>query len=256
MSSVDIYQHIAVLDREGTMLAEAAGRAGLDAYVRTCPGWQVRDLLRHLGYVHRWAAGYVGQARTEMIEQTPEDQILTGGPDGSELISWFRDGHAALVKTLSAADPAVSCWTFLPAPSPLAFWARRQAHETAIHRADVELATGAVTPVPADFAADGVDELLLGFAARRKPRDESEPRRGLQLRAEDTSDAWALEISRGGVLVRRGLADSAECSVTGPAFGLYLLLWNRADAAEAAVTVSGDAKALAEWRTRVRVRWS
>lgn len=34
----------------------------------------------------------------------------------------------------------VDCWTFLDAPSPLAFWARRQAHETAIHRADAQLA--------------------------------------------------------------------------------------------------------------------
>ena len=59
----------------------------------------------------------------------------------------------AVEDTLRTADPAVRCWTFLPAPSPLAFWARRQAHETAIHRADAQLAAGPVTPFAADFAA-------------------------------------------------------------------------------------------------------
>lgn len=256
MAIVEISQYIAALEHAGITLAEAADRSGLDAYVRTCPGWQVRDLLKHTGYVHRWAADYVAQERSEMIAESPEDQILASGPDGSALLTWFREGHTALVKTLQAADPRLSCWTFLPAPSPLAFWARRQAHETTIHRIDAELAAGRANPVPALLAADGVDELLLGFAARRRPKADTEPRRGLQIHATDTGDYWLAEISRGGVLVRRGPAESPACSVAGPASGLYPLLWNRCDVAEAAATVRGDAKVLAEWRTRIRVRWS
>ena len=37
---------------------------------------------------------------------------------------------------------------------------RRQAHEALIHRLDAELTVGAVTPLDADLAADGVDECL------------------------------------------------------------------------------------------------
>src|SRR6204780_1534249 len=66
----------------------------------------------------------------------------------------------------STGTARTSCCGFLDAPSPLAFWARRQAHEPAIHRADAESAAGDVTPFPAVFAADGIDELLVCFASR------------------------------------------------------------------------------------------
>jgi hypothetical protein len=44
--------------------------------------------------------------------------------------------------------------------------------------------------------------------------------------------------------------------VSGPASGLYLYLWNRADAAEADVTVTGDPTLLASWQASVKIRWS
>ena len=77
------------------------------------------------------------------------------------------DGHAALVTALRCAPPDLSVATFLPAPSPLHFWARRQAHETAIHRADADAACGELSTYAPEFAQDGIDELLHGFAARK-----------------------------------------------------------------------------------------
>src|SRR5258706_12045265 len=115
-------------------MADAAERNGLDAAVPTCPDWTVRDLVRHTGGVHRWAAAHVAGARVEPIATMEE--VVGDWPADEELVTWFRDGHTALVETLLAADPTLDCYTFLPAPSPVAFWARRQAHETAIHRAD------------------------------------------------------------------------------------------------------------------------
>jgi hypothetical protein len=49
-------------------------------------------------------------------------------------------------------------------------WARRQAHEAAVHRVDAQRAAGAARPggVDAGFAADGLDELLLGLFGRRR----------------------------------------------------------------------------------------
>ena len=93
-------------------------------------------------------------------------------------------------ETLTEADPALVCAIFMAAPSPLAFWARRQAHETAIHRADAEIALGAWPDYPPDFAADGVDELIIGFGQRRRYRPSAETGGSLQVRATDTGHAW------------------------------------------------------------------
>ena len=97
----------------------------------------MRDLVRHIGGVHRWATGYVGDRRTEMWDVDHED-IAGTWPADLDLIDWFREGHTRLVHTLASAPPDLDCFTFLAAPSPLAMWARRQAHETAMHRFDAE----------------------------------------------------------------------------------------------------------------------
>src|SRR5262249_13758390 len=103
----DVAYHIARLRAEGELLASAAERAGLDAPVPACPGWRVRDLLKHLGYVHRWAAGYVREQHARWVDRASEAEILRGGPEDEALAGWFRDGHAALVRALAAAAPGM-----------------------------------------------------------------------------------------------------------------------------------------------------
>jgi uncharacterized protein (TIGR03083 family) len=246
-------EHIAALDADGTLLAAAAERTGLDAPVPGCPQWQVRELLRHTGYVHRWAAGYVANGYEEEVGRHSESELLAAGPGDAELLGWFRDGHAALARTLRSAGPELTCWTFLDAPSPLAFWARRQAHETAIHRADAESAAGEVTPFPAAFAADGIDELLVCFASRRGVRG---PARRLLVRATDTGDEWLAEVGD-GITAHRAVrsAGDADCVVAGTACDLYLLLWNRVPIG-GPVTVTGDPELLRSWQAQVKVRWA
>jgi uncharacterized protein (TIGR03083 family) len=263
-----IAEHLDALRREGELMAVAADRAGLAAAVPSCPAWQVKDLLRHTGYIHRWAARHIAERPAEVIDGPSEADILRGGAADADLPGWFRAGHAALVETLAGADPEVRCATFMPAPSPLAFWTRRQAHETAIHRADAELAAGpADGPVPVyppRFAADGIDELIMGFGQRRKYQPQAGPasRAGLlRVIAADTGDAWSVEAREGLLQPRRetGAAAAAGadagCTVSAPASGLYLYLWNRADASKADVTVTGDPGLLASWQASVKVRW-
>jgi uncharacterized protein (TIGR03083 family) len=258
---MEIAEHIDALRRQGEWLADAAERAGLDATVPPCAPWQVKDLLRHTGYIHRWAARHVTECLDQILDGPSEEEILRGGADDAGLLAWFRDGHAALVQTLATADPSVECATFIAAPSPLAFWARRQAHETAIHRADAESAAGATPEYEPGFAADGIDELITGFGRRRKyqPGADSKAVGGTTLRvlAADTGDAWLVEPGEGRLQPRRDADGSQEagCTVSGPASGLYLYLWNRADAARADVTVIGDRGLLSAWQSSVRVRW-
>src|SRR6266852_2201944 len=262
-----IAEHLDELRRQGGLLADAAERAGLDAAVPPCPPWLVQDLLRHTGYVHRWAARHITERPGQVIDGLPEAEILHGGAADSDLLAWFRAGHVALVETLAGADPAVECATFMPAPSALAFWARRQAHETAIHRADADSAAGTTPEYPPEFAADGIDELITGFGRRRKyqPAVGSDPNAAdggrLRVLATDTGDAWSVEAHEGRLHPRRDAdqgtdaAPAASCTVTGPASGLYLYLWNRAGAPRAGVTVTGDPALLASWQATVRVRW-
>jgi uncharacterized protein (TIGR03083 family) len=247
---MEIPEHLAALREQGELLAAAAERVDHAATVPGAPAWQVGDLVRHVGLVHRWAAGAVREGR--------QDGTVYGSDDGSEvtgaaLVDWFRAGHRALVETLAGADPAVRCFTFLPAPSPLAFWARRQAHETGIHRADVESAGGPVTPFPTALALDGLDELIVGFAARRSSR-WTEPERTLGVLPSDTpGDGWLLRVGADGARPERSAAAAAtaQCVARGTASDLHLLLWNRPSAAE----VGGDPDVLGAWRRRVRVRW-
>ena len=244
---MDIATHRSALDSEGNLLAEAAEKTGLDAPVPSCPDWQVRDLVQHLGQVHRWAQSYISTGRT-----TPPDQhdSFATPPDDDHLLAWFRDGHRTLVTALAQAPDDLECWAFLPAPSPRAFWARRQAHETAIHRADAQLAAGVIPDYPPAFAADGVDELLTGFFARPRGRLRADPAVRLGVHAADTGDAWTITIGPESRGVAREAVD-ADCTVTGAASDIYLLLWNRAD--HRSCTVEGDATILDLWREKAQI---
>lgn len=238
-------EFIEVLRRDGGLLADAAEAAGPDARVPSCPGWRVRDLVRHQGAVHRWATRFVAEGRTR-----PEPIAAETREDDAQLVPWFREGHERLVAALEAAPADLECWYFLKAPTPLAFWARRQAHETAVHRVDAELALGR-TPSPVDprFAADGIDELLAAFHVRERSRVRSERPGTLRVRTVDTDtarDDWLARVSAGPMVVERPASGEADCTVSGTAEELYLTLWNRGPYEKLQVT--GDASLLDLWR--------
>jgi uncharacterized protein (TIGR03083 family) len=174
-------------------------------------------------------------------------------------LAWFREGHAHLVDTLASASPDVQCWHFLPAPSPLAFWARRQAHETTVHRIDAESARGGTpSEIDAAFAVDGIDELLLAFHARPKSKVRTAESRVLRVRATGTDDAvWTVRLSQEPPKAERSAAHTADvadadCEVTGPVERLYLALWNRLPFP----AVTGDASLAELWREKSAVTWN
>lgn len=243
---MDTADFLQTLDREGRLLAAAAEAAGTDAKVPTCPEWQVGDLLRHTGAVHRWATGYVAEGGTARRPFGDPPEL-----DGAELVAWYRDSHRLLVDTLAAAPADLECWTFLPAPSPspLAFWTRRQAHETTVHRYDAEAARGGTaSPVAPDFAADGIDELLRGFHARSRSRLRTEQSRTVRVRALDAgADAvWTVRLSAEPPVTVRDATGAAEAELSGPADRLYLALWNRMPVP----SVTGDHSLAELWREK------
>jgi uncharacterized protein (TIGR03083 family) len=261
MRDMEIAEHIEVLALEGERTASAAEAAGADAEVPTCPDWVVRDLLHHQGGVFRWAGAYVAGAVTDM---KGVDFVTAAGtlPHDAQLFDWFRQSHADLVATLRAADPSLQCWTFLAAPSPLAFWARRQAHESSIHRVDAELADE-VTPevVAPQFGADGIDELLTGFLPRRQGDPRADPPRSLAVRCDDIEAGWRLTVSPERVTTTAEPGGDAidgaaapDCFVHGSASDLYHSLWNRLPAD--VLTIEGDPTALDLFMERNKIRWT
>lgn len=266
---MEVERLIDALRDEGRLLADVVEPQALDVPVPTCPEWRLRDLVRHVGGVHRWAATFVVGGRETSMDEAEERAIMEAWPAGDEsLLDWYREGHAALVDALSRAPDDLSCWTFLAAPSPRAFWARRQAHETAIHRADAQSPTASITPSDTDLAADGVDELLFRFMAR--PRRLAIDRdRSFGLDAPDAGRRWRVKLGPKGFVASSPGAQGGEwmppdetaegvedpdCLVTAPASDLYHLLWNRRDAE--GLDIRGDDEVLGVWREHARVVWS
>jgi uncharacterized protein (TIGR03083 family) len=242
VSPLTTAEHMARLHAEGERLGEVASATPLAAPVPGCPGWDVEALLRHIGAVHRWAAAIV----RERIQERPT--IDFPGPDDRDgLLAWYGQGHVQLLDALAAANPDEVFWTWAPAPNPLAFWARRQSHETAIHRLDAEQAARTPTPFPAAAAADGVDELLTLVSRRAKVRDGGGRR--LHLEPTDATGEWQVELGAEGMVVKLDQA-GGDCSVRGPAGDLFALVMNRRDAA--GLEVTGDRHVLRAWRESVK----
>lgn len=244
---------IASIDRESRALARAVAIASLDAPIPTCPEWRVRDLVHHLGGVHRWAATHVSEARMSEMGKEETEAVMDAFPDDASLPAWFEDGHQTLCRVLADAPSDLECWSFLPAVSPLAFWARRQAHETEIHRVDAEFAAGSDgLSFPVGGAADGIEEILFGFGSRaRRLILDAEYR--LALVPQDRPEGWLVHLGPNGIRARRRAGD-ADCRVRGPASDLYLLLWNRLPGS--ALEVEGNQAALESWQRTMQVTWS
>jgi hypothetical protein len=106
------------------------------------------------------------------------------------------------------------------------------------------------------FAADGIDELIMGFLGRDAKRGSWDgPPGTLTLHADDGAEGsaqWRVLSELGGLAVTRE-DGAADCDITGPAAGLYLLLWNRRDASD--LNVRGDPGTLAGFREYFRVTW-
>ena len=255
---MEINEHITAVGREAELFAAAAREGGLDADIETCPGWNMRDLVRHLSEIHLWAAAHVAQPHDKpWVDDLAEltafwPDLAVFWPEDGDLTGHYLDTNANLVEALESAPLDVESFTFLPAPSPLAMWARRQAHETAIHRFDAENAAGVSSSFDAGFASDGVDELLAAFAPRANelPRSTTQ---AMVVHATDTDDRWHVTLSPEGISTIRG-DGPADVTLTGDASDVYLALWNRTG--DANVTLTGDQQLLEFWHQNHRVRWS
>lgn len=255
---MEIADHINAVAQEGKSLAAAARENGLDAEIPYCPGWDMRELLRHLSEIHLWAAGIISKRTdklwpddiSEHLETWPDLAVFW--PDDKDLADFYLATNANLVEVLNAAPLDLDCPTFLPAPSPLAMWARRQAHETAVHRFDAQVGPDGGSGFEPTFASDGIDEILSCFA----PRGSGFPvesARTMLVHAKDTDDSWLVTMAPDGVSTTRS-SGSADVTLTGDASDLYLSMWNRGT--DPKLTIQGDEDVLDVWHQNHRIRWT
>lgn len=261
---MQVADYIGYVASEGDRFATAADQGEWGVEVAACDGWDMRALVRHLGLIHLWAAGNVAYAHDDWLDadDIPDmarywPELGSSWPEDSDLVSWYRRTNENLVRVLESTPADHQCFSFLPAPTPLTMWARRQASEIAIHRFDAEHARGIPTHFEPEFAADMLDELLSGFASR--PRADGAKQIGtaservLDVHADDVDEHWFLTIGPDAIVTARDGGD-ADLTVTATAAELYVLLWNRAD--DSTVTLTGDADLMDLWREGCRVRWS
>jgi uncharacterized protein (TIGR03083 family) len=222
----------------------AAVRAEPDARVPACPEWDRATLLRHVANVHAWVRAQLaagpGEERTFRDAERP--------PDGNAIYDWFEAGAVALADGLATIDTDVD-WPTWAGPQPGAWFPRRMAQETAVHRWDV-----VPTPLDADLAADGLDELLVSFLGFMPKERFAEVSGTIHLHAtdEDLTEPceWLLTLGPAGVTAEQVHA-KADVALRGPASDLLLWAWNRVPLDR--FEVLGDATLAARWPELVSV---
>lgn len=189
--------------------------------------------MRHQAKVHQWA----GRALLTGPEG-PSPQPDEPPAAWEERLSWWDEQAGTLLATLRKLGPDAACWVFDSRSQPTAaFWARRQAHETAIHRLDGEHArAGSAEPdaVPTlvyepEFAADGIDEALNIAISRRSKREGVTVSGSVLFHAADAGRAWLVHLTPGSPL-EVGSAEpgiDADASVVGTADAVYRAVWGR-----------------------------
>lgn len=169
-----------------------------------------------------------------------------GPVERKALLAWYREGCRELVDALEGTTPEESFWFWGSAPNALAFWARRQANETAVHRCDAELARGPITPLEIPDAIDALDEWL-GLATLRA-NAPSGTGRVLRLVASGGDASW--RVSLGEHVEVLGDGAGSDCELQGTASDLFLWSMNRRGLD--GITVSGDANLVRVWADNVR----
>ena len=142
---------------DAARLSDVAGR-GLDAELPCCEGWTVRTVVEHVGDIYREKAAIVDEGWTER-------QDRRFGAAREPIVEWFDEATARLLDVLSDHDPAETVWTWFDPDQTVGFWYRRLAHETLIHRVDVEQAHGVPSIIDESLATDGVDEVLTVYVS-------------------------------------------------------------------------------------------
>lgn len=232
------------LDREVDRFADALANADPAARVPSCPEWSVQELTEHLGKVHRWAHELV---RTRATARIPMPAVELGAHEIRG--QWLRSGGHSLADGLRSADPDESMWAW-GADQHVRFWARRQLHETLVHRIDLELATGETSWIDPAIAVDAVDEFLANVKSDRdiavRARTEHPDGERLEIRAAGSSKSWGIELSADEYCFVDEVI-KPDASLSGEPAELLAAVLRRRPLAACEVVIEGDGSLVEHW---------
>jgi uncharacterized protein (TIGR03083 family) len=227
--------------RENGQRLASVAEGRLAAAVPTCPGWTVRDLVRHVAEV------YEHKIASTVLERPP-DPWPPDWPADRDPIEWFTDAHGRLLDMFDRSEPTTPSATWWPANQTVGFWARRMAHETAVHRVDAEVAAGTSTPVDADLAVDGIDEILFLMLEGDWSDAPDDAAGGRRVRIETGEKGWLVILERESVAIAAD-GEEGDAVLQGEPSDVELWLWGRAG--DERVTRSGDLDAIRLLRSRL-----
>ncbi len=226
--------HLAHVRAESASFAAALRDADPAAQVPTCPDWDADDLLWHLADVFLFW-GIIVRDRLD-----DPDAAEAGKParpaERAALLALYDAAADQLIDTLAATPADAALWTWSD-DHTAGFVRRRMAQEALIHRIDAELTVGALTPVDADLAADGVHEALQHLHGGYPPWSTYRADGPIgRLRCTDTGDQWRFRLG-----AFSGLSpNTGKTYIDEPALDLV-------DAGEPSFTLSGTARDLDAW---------
>jgi len=228
------YDAIPTIRREADAFLVAA-RMGLEPQVPGCPDWTVRELTQHLGSVYRFHNRHVARGVTD-----PPEEFAAELPADDDLLAWFDDSVDELLITLRSTDLDSPAWNWAPhTPQVAAFWPRRMALETAVHRWDAESAHHEAGGFDVDIAVDGIDEMLTVVGPAQP--DPDSPTGTAVLRTTDTGDEWAVQLGPGRFDLLPDIPGEPDAVLEGTSTALLLAIWGRG----AEITTAGDARLVA-----------
>lgn len=235
-------QHLNWLKDNRDWFAELPATA-LAVDVPACPGCSVENVITHLtfglglGYPHALAVD----------PNCPDDEAFadvpwpSAMPDTSDVFDAFRVEMDRCIQIFESTDPAMPCYTY-QGPGIAAFWVRRAAIETTLHRMDVVEALGMadfqLRPERTHDAIAEAVEFALPLAARWTGSELP----GVLIKpSEETTDSFLL-----------GTGPPAA-SISGRGVDLLSALWGRSDAG---VVVDGDVDLANAWMALVETAFA
>jgi uncharacterized protein (TIGR03083 family) len=253
---MEFERHCDLIVEQAELLADHLTGQDLRTPVPSCPGWNVGQLVRHVGGAHREATAIAQTGVAPPDDEFRDPTHWYTGPctdaDVRELREWVTAGARELAKVLVEAGPDMPIQMPLENPTTR-FTARRMTYETAMHRADAALALNLPYLLETQIAADAIDEWMeLGalpfhFEVHPWMRELLGPGRTLKFEASDWKAAWLVDLT-GDVIAWRHSDEPAAVTVRGPVTELLLHIYKRRTGS---VEVTGDNDLLDYYLERV-----
>ncbi len=244
----------ALLLEQNRAFSDLVRNADEDKPVPTCPGWNLGQLIRHVGRGDRWAAQIVRDRRDDFLDP----RSVEGGkppPDPDDAMSWLHGGAQRLVDAVEFSGVETSVWTFL-GPRPANWWIRRRLHEVAVHRADAAIALGTDFALAPDIAADAISEWLervaiqAGRDGAALPLEDDDT---LHLHATDPglgeAGEWTIRVADGGITWSHEHG-KGTVALRGGATELLLAMVRRVSVADTGIEIFGDDTVWQKWLER------